>query len=159
MKSMNSFKSLALAIALVSLVSIVPALGLPGNVSSAQNNSESFRSSFHSSFQKTAKPDLSGKWDLNVTTDNGPVSAKPDLTVAADGSITGTVESAEYGSSKISGGSATDTTFVIKFDISANGNAIDVSMNGTYDEKSLKGTGSAGDLSFSFTGTRSTSAQ
>jgi hypothetical protein len=155
MKPKNTFKSLALAIAVIALVSVVPALALPAHIFSAQNNFSSLRSSF----EKTAKPDISGKWDLNVTTDNGPVSAKAEFKVAADGSITGTVESAEYGSSKISSGSATDTTFVIRFGISADGNAIDVSMNGTYDEKSLKGTGSAGDLSFSFTGTRSSSAQ
>jgi hypothetical protein len=32
-------------------------------------------------------------------------------------------------------------------------------MNGTFDEKSMKGSGSAGDASFSFTGTRAASAQ
>src|ERR1700722_10375023 len=73
-----------------------------------------------------AKADLSGKWDLNVATDGGPVSAKAEFKVASDGSITGTVESAEYGSSKISSGSVTDASFAIKFGISANGNAIEV---------------------------------
>jgi hypothetical protein len=149
MKTKSSFKTLALAIALVAIVSVVPALALPGseNISASHKNL--------SSLQKAAKPDISGKWDLNVTTDGGPISAKAEFKVAADGSITGTVDSAEYGSSKISSGSATDTNFVIRFGISADGNAIDVTMSGTYDEKSLKGTGSAGDMSFSFTGTRS----
>jgi hypothetical protein len=153
MKTSNSFKTLAVTIAVAALVSVVPSLGFArsGNTSASHKN--------FSSPEKAAKADLSGKWDLNVTTDGGPISAKVEFKVAADGSITGTVESAQYGSSKISSGSATDSSFAIKFNISSDGNAIEVSMSGTYDEKSLKGTGSAGDTNFSFTGTRSSSAQ
>src|SRR5579864_7797193 len=88
---------------------------------------------------KAAKADLSGKWDLNVTTDGGPISAKADFKVASDGSITGTVESAEYGVSKISSGTVTDASFAIKFSISSEGSVLEVSMSGTFDEKSLKG--------------------
>jgi hypothetical protein len=154
MKTKNSLQTLALAIAVAALVSVLPALGL-GNISASHQNFPSL----HSSFQKTAKADLSGKWDLNVTTDGGPVSAKAEFKVASDGTITGTVESEQYGSSKISSGSVTDANFAIKFSISADGNAIEVTMSGTFDEKSLKGSGSAGDNGFSFTGTRSSSAQ
>jgi hypothetical protein len=149
MKVTNGFRILASIIALVGLVSVVSANGV-GRIAS-QNN--------RGSVQKAAKADLSGKWDLNVATDGGPVSAKAEFKVASDGSITGTVESAEYGSSKISSGSVTDANFAIKFNISADGNAIEVNMSGTFDEKSMKGSGSAGDASFSFTGTRSSSAQ
>jgi hypothetical protein len=153
MKIKNSFRTLALVTALVGLVSVIPAVGIgpSANLFASQKNS--------SSLQKTAKADLSGKWDLNVTTDGGPISAKAEFAVAADGSITGTVESAEYGSSKISSGSVKDASFVIKFGISTDGNAIDVNMSGTFDEKTMKGSGSAGDNGFSFTGTRSSSAK
>jgi len=149
MKATNGFRILASTIALVGLVSVVSANGV--GHSASQNN--------RVAVQKAAKADLSGKWDLNVATDGGPVSAKAEFKVASDGSITGTVESPEYGSSKISSGSVTDANFAIKFNISANGNAIEVNMSGTFDEKSMKGSGSAGDASFSFTGTRSSSAQ
>ncbi len=152
MKPVNNFKISALLIAVVGLVSVIPA---SAKNFAAQKNS----SPVQSSLQKAAKVDLSGKWDLSVATDGGPISAKLDLKVAADGSITGTVESAEYGSSTISGGSVTDASFVIKFNISGDGNAIQVVMNGTFEEKTLKGSGSAGDAGFSFTGTRSSSAQ
>jgi hypothetical protein len=148
MKPVKNFKTLVLVIALVALVSVIPA---GAKISDAHEN--------FSSLQKAAKADLSGKWDLNVTTDGGPISAKMDVKVAADGSITGTVESAEYGSSTISSGSVTDASFVIKFNISGDGNAIQVVMNGTFDEKSLKGSGSAGDAGFSFTGARASSSQ
>ena len=149
MKVANGFRILASTIALVGLVSVVGANGVGHQVPQINRVS----------VQKAAKTDLSGKWDLNVATDGGPVSAKAEFKVASDGSITGTVESAEYGSSKISSGSVTDANFAIKFNISANGNAIEVNMSGTFDEKSLKGSGSAGDASFSFTGTRSSSTQ
>lgn len=150
MKPVKNFRVLALVIAMVGLVSVIPSAG-SANIFAAQKNS--------SSLQKAAKADLSGKWDLAVSTDGGPISAKAEFKVAADGSITGTVESAEYGSSTITGGSVTDASFVIKFNISGDGNAIQVTMSGTFDEKSLKGSGSAGDASFSFTGTRASAAK
>jgi hypothetical protein len=141
MKATKYFRSLALVIALGGIVSVIPAVARG------------------MSFQTQAKADLSGKWDLNVTTDSGPVSAKAEFTVASDGTISGTIDSAEYGSSKIASGSVKDASFSFKFNISANGNVIEVTMSGTFDEKSLKGSGSAGDNGFSFTGTRASSGQ
>ena len=102
-----------------------------------------------------AKADLSGKWDLDVKTDNGPVSAKADLKVASDGKITGSIESAEYGSSTISSGSVSEASFSFKFNLNSGGSVVEVGMTGTFDEKTMKGSGSAGDSSFTFTGTRS----
>jgi hypothetical protein len=153
MIGMQKFKTLGVAVALVGIVSVVPA----GGVGRHTGNSGAEMSG--ASIESPAKADLTGKWDLNVTTDGGQISASADFKVASDGSITGTVESAAYGSSKISSGSVTDANFTVKFSISANGNAIEVSMSGTFDEKSIKGSGSAGDTSFSFTGTRASSAQ
>jgi hypothetical protein len=153
MKPVKNFRSLALVVALAGILSVIPATGFAGSakISAAKENS--------SSLQKAAKADLSGKWDLAVSTDGGPISAKAEFKVAADGSITGTVESAEYGSSTITSGSVTDASFVVKFNITGDGNAIQVVMSGTFDEKSLKGSGSAGDASFSFTGTRASAAK
>jgi hypothetical protein len=150
MKTTKSFGSLALAIALVGLVSVIPAIGV------GRNSAPKVRSV---SFETQAKADLSGKWDLNVTTDGGPISAKAEFTVASDGTISGTVDSAEYGSSKISGGSVKDASFSFKFNITADGNVIECTMSGTFDEKSMKGSGSAGDNGFSFTGTRASSGR
>jgi hypothetical protein len=150
MKSMKSFGSLALAIALVGLVSVIPAVGV------VQNSAPRVQGV---SVETQAKADLSGKWDLNVTTDGGPISAKAEFTVASDGTISGTIDSAEYGSSKIASGSVKDASFSFKFNISADGNVIEVTMSGTFDEKALKGSGAAGDMGFSFTGTRASSSQ
>jgi hypothetical protein len=150
MKTMRSFGSLALVIALVGLVSVIPAASVE------QNSAPQTRGV---SIETQAKADLSGKWDLNVTTDGGPVSAKAEFTVASDGTISGTIDSEQYGSSKIASGSVKDASFSFKFNISADGNVIEVTMSGTFDEKSLKGSGSAGDMGFSFTGTRASSGQ
>jgi hypothetical protein len=150
MKAMKCFGSLALAISLVGIVSVIPAVGV------GKNSAPQMR---RVSIETQAKADLSGKWDLNVTTDGGPISAKAEFTVASDGTISGTIDSAEYGSSKIASGSVKDASFSFKFNISADGNVIEVTMSGTFDEKSLKGSGSAGDMGFSFTGTRASSGQ
>jgi hypothetical protein len=153
MKPVKNFRTSALVIALVGIVSVIPVTGFAGSAKISGGHVNS------SSLQKAAKADLSGKWDLSVSTDGGPISAKVEFKVAADGSITGTVESAEYGTSTITSGSVSDASFVIKFNISGDGNAIQVIMSGTFDEKSLKGSGSAGDASFSFTGTRSSASK
>ena len=131
-------------------MSAIPSVGF------ARSSAQQVRSA---SIENQAKADLSGKWDLNVTTDGGPISAKAEFTVASDGTISGTIDSAEYGSSKIASGSVKDASFSFKFNISNGGDVIEVRMNGTFDEKSLKGSGSAGDTGFSFTGTRSSSGQ
>ncbi len=150
MKTVTSFGCLALVIALVGIVSVIPALGVE------QNSAPQMRGV---PIETQAKADLSGKWDLNVTTDGGPIAAKAEFTVASDGTISGTIDSAEYGSSKIASGSVKDASFSFKFNISADGNVIEVTMSGTFDEKALKGSGAAGDMGFSFTGTRASSAQ
>lgn len=102
---------------------------------------------------QAARPALAGKWDLNVTTPDGPQKASADLTVGDDGAIAGTVDS-EYGHSPISSGSLTGTQFTIKFSINIDGNPTDVNMSGTIDGDSIKGSGSAGDSTFDFTGVR-----
>lgn len=150
MKTVKRIGSLALAVALIGIVSVIPAARAEQNSAQQMNGV---------AIETQAKADLSGKWDLNVTTDGGPISAKAEFTVASDGTISGTVDSAEYGSSKIASGSVKDANFSFKFNITADGNVIEVTMSGTFDEKSLKGSGSAGDMGFSFTGARSSSSQ
>lgn len=149
MKHMNGLKFPMIVVAVAMLVATIPAgaahLSVGHSVSAA--------------VAPAAKADLSGKWDLDVRTDSGPVAAKADFTVAKDGAITGTIESAEYGSSKISSGSVNDTSFSIKFDLSSQGSVIEVGMTGTFDEKTMKGSGSAGDSSFTFTGTRASASK
>lgn len=105
---------------------------------------------------QAAKPALGGKWDLTVTTSDGPQKASLDLTVADDGTITGNVGS-QYGSTSISSGSLSGNQFTIKFSLNIEGNPTDISMGGSIDGDSIKGSGSAGDSTFDFTGSRVTS--
>jgi len=104
------------------------------------------------------KPDLNGRWDLNVMTEDGPQKASLDLSVADDGRITGTVHS-DYGDARISGGSLDGNKFSIRFSLNIQGNATDVNMDGTIDGDSLEGRGDAGGGAFSFTGARAKSGQ
>jgi hypothetical protein len=106
---------------------------------------------------QAAKPALAGKWDLTVTTSDGPQKAGLDLTVGDDGAITGSVES-HYGNTSISSGSLSGSEFTIKFSLNIEGNPTDVSMSGSIDGDSIKGSGSAGDSTFDFTGSRITSS-
>ncbi len=69
MKATNGFRILASTIALVGLVSVVSANGVGHNAPQVNR----------ASLQKAAKADLSGKWDLNVATDGGPISAKAEF--------------------------------------------------------------------------------
>lgn len=146
MKLINIVKSAVTVAAAVMLVVAVPAGSAVPSVTGL-------------SLPKAAKADLSGKWDLDVKTDSGPVSAKAELKVASDGKITGSIESAEYGASTISSGSVSDASFSFKFNLNSGGSVVEVGMTGTFDEKTMKGSGSAGDSSFTFTGTRASSAQ
>ena len=153
MKQMNALKAAAFVIVAVAGIATISA-GATADGPRVQVSHVN-----RLSLATAAKLDLSGKWDLDVKTDNGPVSAKADLKVASDGTVSGTIESQEYGSSKISSGSVTDASFSFKFDLNSQGSVISVGMSGTFDEKTMKGSGTAGDNSFTFTGTRSSSAQ
>jgi hypothetical protein len=103
------------------------------------------------------KPDLNGKWDLSVTTEDGPQKASMDLSVADDGRISGSIHS-DYGDARISGGSLDGNKFSIRFSLTIQGNATDVNMDGTIDGDSLEGRGDAGGGAFSFTGKRAQSS-
>jgi len=152
MKLVNALKAAAFLIIAVMVIATIPA-GATDYATRIQVSHVNRLS------PAAAKLDLSGKWDLDVRTDSGPVSAKAEFKVASDGTITGTIESQEYGSSKISSGSVTDASFSFKFDLNSQGSVISVGMSGTFDEKTMKGSGTAGDASFTFTGARSSSAQ
>lgn len=104
--------------------------------------------------QPRPKSNVEGKWDLSVNTGDGQESASLTMKVADDGGITGTVSS-HYGDAEITKGSADGNTFSIAFKLTIDNTPTDISMRGTVDGDSLKGDGTAGDGTFSYTGTRS----
>jgi hypothetical protein len=100
------------------------------------------------------KGDISGKWKINFTTPEGAQEATADLTMAADGTISGTVTH-PHGTSTISSGWLSADKFRITFSVSmGEPGPTEVTFSGTLEGNTLKGNVSAGDFSTDFTATR-----
>jgi imidazolonepropionase-like amidohydrolase len=108
------------------------------------------------------KGDITGVWKLTYTTPEGAEESTADLTMDKDGTLTGTVSSHRGTSSVISGYASADK-FHFVINIPVQGSPSDVTFDGTFDAKSVKGTISVLDFSIDFTGTKpgakSTAAQ
>jgi imidazolonepropionase-like amidohydrolase len=99
------------------------------------------------------KGDISGKWKLSYTTPEGAEESTADLTMASDGTISGTLSSKRGNATILSGYLAGDHfTFVININIGQN--FADVTFSGTYDGTALKGNISVEGYSIDFTGTK-----
>jgi hypothetical protein len=99
------------------------------------------------------KGDLTGKWTLKYTTPEGDEESTVDLTMSADGTLSGTVSSNRGVATIISGYASTDKfNFVINMPIQ--GSASDVSFSGTFEKDTMKGTIAVMSFSIDFTGTR-----
>jgi hypothetical protein len=101
------------------------------------------------------KGTMAGKWKLNFTTPDGAQEATADLTMASDGSLSGSITH-PYGTSTISSGYLSAEKFSFTFSVSMGGpTPTDVTFSGTLEGNTVKGTLSAGpDFSTEFTGTR-----
>jgi hypothetical protein len=101
------------------------------------------------------KGDISGKWKLAYTTPQGAEGSTADLTMSADGTITGTVTSSR-GTATVISGYLSAEKFSFTINIPIEGNATDVTFSGAYENGALKGTLSVSGLGFStdFTGTK-----
>ncbi len=103
------------------------------------------------------KGDISGKWKLAYTTPQGAEGSTADLTMSADGTITGTVTSSR-GTATVISGYLSAEKFSFTINIPVEGNATDVTFSGTLENGAMKGTLSVSGLGFStdFTGTKPT---
>ena len=99
------------------------------------------------------KGDLTGQWKLSYTTPDGLEESTADLSMASDGSLSGTVVSTR-GTANLISGYLSGEKFTFLINIPINGNNTDVSFSGTFDGTSLKGTISVLDLSIDFTGVK-----
>jgi hypothetical protein len=108
------------------------------------------------------KGDLTGVWKLTYTTPEGAEESTADLSMDKDGTLTGTVSS-KRGTSSIFSGYASADKFHFVINIPVQGSPSDVTFDGTFDAKSVKGTIGVLDISIDFTGTKpgakSTTAQ
>jgi hypothetical protein len=101
------------------------------------------------------KGDISGKWKLDYTTPQGAEGSTADLSMNADGTITGTVTSPR-GTATIISGYLSAEKFSFTINIPVEGNPVDVTFSGTFENSALKGVLSVSGLGFStdFTGTK-----
>ncbi len=97
-------------------------------------------------------PSLIGKWTLSYSTPEGNQTATVDLTMAEDGTLSGTITGPQ-GTFPVTG-SATGTKFNFASDVNHSGTPVHVTFTGTIEGNSLTGMLSAGDFSTAFTATR-----
>src|SRR5262249_414116 len=99
------------------------------------------------------KGDLSGKWKLTYTTPEGPEESSLDVTMATDGSLSGSI-SGHRGTGSIISGYLSGSKFSFTINILIEGSPTDVIFNGTFDGTSLKGVINALGYDIDFTGAK-----
>ena len=99
------------------------------------------------------KGDITGKWKLTYTTPEGAEESTLDLTMASDGSISGTT-TGKRGTANIISGYLSGDKFTFTINIPVEGSPADVVFNGTFDGTSLKGVISVVGIDIDFTGTK-----
>ncbi len=107
------------------------------------------------------KGDLTGKWKFSYTTPEGPEESTADISMASDGSLSGSLSSPRGNANIISGYLSADK-FSFTINISLEGSPTDVVFAGTFDGTTMKGSISVQGLDIDFTATkpgRSTNAQ
>jgi imidazolonepropionase-like amidohydrolase len=96
---------------------------------------------------------MTGKWTLSVTTPQGPQQATADLTMAADGTLSGSF-TGTTGVSAITSGLLSGPRFTFTTNVQTRTETIVVTFTGTLEGNSIKGTFSTGQYSGEFSGTR-----
>ena len=103
------------------------------------------------------KGDMTGKWKLAYTTPEGAEESTADLTMAPDGTLTGTLTS-KRGTGTILRGYLSVDKFNFVINIPIGSEFADVTFTGTFDGTALKGNISVQGYSIDFTGTKPTSS-
>jgi imidazolonepropionase-like amidohydrolase len=99
------------------------------------------------------KGDLTGKWKFSYTTPDGPEESSVDITMASDGSLSGTLSSAR-GNANIISGYLSAEKFTFTINILIEGSPSDVVFTGTFDGSSVKGSIRVQGLDIDFTGAK-----
>jgi len=103
------------------------------------------------------KGDITGKWKLSYTTPEGAEESTADLSMASDGTISGTLSS-KRGNATILSGYLSGDHFSFVININIGQNFADVTFSGTYDGNSMKGSISVEGYSIDFTGSKPSGA-
>lgn len=99
------------------------------------------------------KGDITGKWKLAYTTPEGAEESTADLSMASDGTISGTLAS-KRGTATILSGYLSGDHFNFVININIGENFADVNFSGSFDGTTLKGTINVEGYSIDFTGTK-----
>jgi hypothetical protein len=99
------------------------------------------------------KGDLTGKWKLSYTTEQGAEDATADIVMASDGSLSGTITGTRGTFNIISGYLRVDK-FSFTINILLEGSPADVLFTGTFDGTTMKGSLSVQGFETDFTGTK-----
>jgi imidazolonepropionase-like amidohydrolase len=103
--------------------------------------------------KEAPKGDLTGKWSITITSEQGPMQATAELSMASGGSITGTVAH-PFGTSNVTTGYLSGNAFSITISADAGEGPHDYTFSGMLEGNTMKGTISGPDFSAEFTGTR-----
>jgi imidazolonepropionase-like amidohydrolase len=101
---------------------------------------------------------LTGVWKLDFTSPHGPEAASANLTMATDGTLTGSLTGISggvmgtLGTVSVSDGWVSGNKFSFTVSVPMEGNPMDVIFSGTLEGDQMKGTVSGGGVSVDFTG-------
>jgi hypothetical protein len=107
---------------------------------------------------------LTGKWKISLTGAQGPEEATADLSMAPDGTLSGSLTGVSgamlgsMGTVTIRDGWVSGNQFSFTLSLTLGGNPTDVIFSGTLEAEQMKGTASGGGMSVDFTGARPSSA-
>jgi imidazolonepropionase-like amidohydrolase len=99
------------------------------------------------------KGDMTGKWKLKFTAQQGEEEATADLVMEPDGTLTGTVSS-DHGTGSVFSGWVSGEKFTFTINLEIQGSANDIVFNGTFEGSSMKGSIQALGYTIDFTGTK-----
>jgi imidazolonepropionase-like amidohydrolase len=99
------------------------------------------------------KGDITGKWKLSYTTPEGAEESTLDLSMASDGSLSGSISS-QRGNANLISGYLSGDKFSFTINIPIEGSPTDVIFGGTFDGTTMKGSISVNGMDIDFTGTK-----
>jgi hypothetical protein len=97
--------------------------------------------------------DITGTWTLTYSVQGATQESTAALTMAADGTITGSISS-QMGTVPVSRGHMNGNQFTISISVPANGDTMQIDMSGTLNGNTLSGSMSVMGQTLDFTGRR-----
>ncbi len=103
--------------------------------------------------KEAPKGDLTGKWTIAISGQQGPMQATAELAMAPGGTVTGSITH-PYGTSTVNTGYLSGNSFSITISADPGDGPHDYTFSGTLDGNTIKGSINGPDFTAEFTGTR-----